>query len=253
MGISGNAGNAIDMKNAGIEFAINRKVKMRTRDMFIGGRRAASSQRFWALRNIDLGIGQGEAVGLIGRNGSGKSTMLKVIAGVLLPDEGSVEVGGAVAPLIELGAGFSPELSGRENVYLSGTILGLSTEEIDDRFQAIADFSEVGDFLDTPLKHYSSGMKVRLGFSIVIQLDHPIFLIDEVLAVGDKAFRKKCQVEMRALAESGRTLVVVSHRDADIQDFCSRAVYLKKGKIEDDGPVDAVLDHYTRDVEGPPA
>ena len=244
-------GNAIELHDVGIEFAINRKAKMRARDLFIHGRRAGASQRFWALRKIDLSIAEGEAVGLVGRNGSGKSTLLKVIAGVLIPDEGTVELNGSVAPLIELGAGFSPELSARENVYLSGTILGLDREQIDARFDDIVEFSEVGDFLDTPLKHFSSGMKVRLGFSIVIQLDHPIFLIDEVLAVGDKAFRKKCYRAMQDLVGSGRTLVVVSHRDQDIQQFCQRAVYLRKGEVVDDGPVDAVLDHYTRDVEAP--
>lgn len=246
-------GNAIDARGVGIEFAINRKVKMRTRDLVIRGRRARSSQRFWALRDVDLSIAEGEAVGLVGRNGSGKSTLLKVIAGVLMPDEGSVDVHGSVAPLIELGAGFSPELSGRENIYLNATILGLSKEQIDERFDAIVEFSEVGQFLDTPLKHFSSGMKVRLGFSIVIQLDHPIFLIDEVLAVGDRAFRRKCRIAMRDLVDTGRTLVVVSHRDADIKRFCNRAVYLRKGQVVDDGPVDDVLAHYNADMDEPRA
>ena len=242
-------GNAIEIKNVGMEFASNRKMKMRTRDIVIRGRRATSSQRFWALRHVDLSIAHGESVGLIGRNGSGKSTLLKVIAGVLIPDEGSAEVDGSVAPLIELGAGFAPELSGRENIYLNATILGLSAEQIEERFDAIIDFSEVGDFLDTPLKHFSSGMKARLGFGIVIQLDHPIFLIDEVLSVGDRAFREKCRVAMESLVASGRTLVIVSHQDEYIRQFCKRVVYLRKGEVVDDGPVEPVLEHYASDVD----
>jgi ABC-2 type transport system ATP-binding protein len=242
-------GNPIEVRDTGIEFAINRKAKMRARDFFIHGRRAASSERFWALRHVDLTVAPGESVGLIGPNGCGKSTLLKIIAGVLLPDEGSVEVVGPIAPLIELGAGFSPELSARENVYLSGTILGLSREQLDEKFDEIVDFAEVRRFLDTPLKHFSSGMKVRLGFSVVIQLDHPVFLIDEVLAVGDKRFRQKSYKAMQDLLGGGRTLVLVSHNDADIERFCDRVVYLRDGRIVDDGPTTDVLARYTRDSE----
>lgn len=242
-------GNAIEVRDAGIEFAINRKVKMRARDLFIHGRRALGTGHFWALRNVNLSVAPGEVVGLVGANGCGKSTLLKIVAGVLVPDEGSVEVDGPIAPLIELGAGFSPELSARENVYMNATILGLAKEQIDERFDAIIDFAEVGKFLDTPLKHFSSGMKVRLGFSIVTQLDHPIFLIDEVLAVGDKSFRAKCYQVMESMIAAGRTMVIVSHGDADIQRFCRRAVYLREGRIVLDGPADEALDRYTRDAE----
>lgn len=250
MAIGELTGTAIEVDNVGIEFAINRKARMRVRDLFVHGRKArADSRRFWALRNVSFTVPAGESIGIVGGNGSGKSTLLKLIAGVLLPDEGTVAVHGRVAPLIELGAGFNAELSGRENVYLSATILGLTTAEIDQRFDAIVDFAEVRKFLDTPLKHYSSGMKVRLGFAIVTQLPHPILLIDEVLAVGDRSFKSKCYAVMDEMIASGRTLVVVSHRDQDIQQFCRRAIYMRQGEVAVDGPVDEVLAAYLADSE----
>jgi len=240
---------AIECRDVGIEFVINRRHKARLRDYVIQGRRA-TSERFWALRHIDLNIAPGDSVGLIGANGSGKSTLLKIIAGVLRPDEGEVIVHGGMAPLIELGAGFSGDLSARENVYLSGMILGLQEREIDEKFEDIVRFAGVRKFLDTPLKHFSSGMKARLGFAIVAQIDYPIMLIDEVLAVGDKAFRRKCNDVLDAkLGRGGRTLVLVSHREGDIRRFCRRVVYLRGGVIVADGEPDEVLARYNRDAE----
>lgn len=244
-------GNAIDVRGVGIEFAVNRKRKLRTRDFFIHGRKAASAETFWALRDVTFSVAPGESIGLVGGNGSGKSTLLKVIAGVLIPDEGTVEVSGPVAPLIELGAGFHPDLTARENAYVNGTILGMTHDDVTERFDEIISFAGVRRFLDTPLRHFSSGMKVRLGFSIVAQLSHPIFLIDEVLAVGDRRFRRKCYRTIESMLEAGRTLVIVSHREKHIRRFCSRALYLSDGELIVDGPPDEVLDRYEADTEGP--
>lgn len=239
---------AIKLTGVGVEFAINRQKKGKVRDLVRGRRRR---ETFWALRGIDLEVRAGESIGLIGSNGSGKSTMLKLIAGVMYPDEGAVEVHGGIAPLIELGAGFSPELSARENVYLSGMILGLTEREIDLKFEDIVAFAGIRRFLDTPLKHYSSGMKARLGFSIVAQIDYPIMLIDEVLAVGDRRFRQKCNTVLeKKLRQGGRTLVLVSHREADIRKFCSRVVYLRQGRVAADGPPDEVFPLYNGEMDG---
>jgi len=248
-GLSTDGQYAIELNDVGIEFAINRKEHLRSRDLFIRGRRARSSERFWALRNINIAIKPGDTVGFVGPNGCGKSTLLKIIAGVLRPDEGIVHVRGEIAPLIELGAGFSPELSARDNIYINGMILGMKKAEIDARFEDIVRFAGIRRFLDSPLKHFSSGMKVRLGFSIVTQLDHPILLIDEVLAVGDRRFRRKCYRAMEEMLAGGRTLVLVSHRDRDIERFCSRAIYLSEGEVVIDGTVEEALHRYARDSE----
>jgi ABC-2 type transport system ATP-binding protein len=238
----------IDVENVGIEFAINRRARMRVRDFFIHGANALPGGKFWGLRNISFQVKQGQALGIIGGNGSGKSTLLKLIAGVLLPDEGKVELTGRVAPLIELGAGFHPDLSARKNVFLSGSIHGLSQAEIEERFDAIVDFAEVRRFLDTPLRHFSSGMRVRLGFAIAAQLPHEIMLIDEVLAVGDKSFQEKSIKVVQDRFNSGKTIVVVSHSDNDIRRFCNRAIYLRQGELVFDGTPDEALDAYDADL-----
>ena len=243
------AENAIELTNVGIEFAINRKTKPHLRDMIFRGQRLRNVEKFWAVRNIDLKVKPGEAVGFVGPNGCGKSTLLKLIAGVYMPDEGTVKVNGDIAPLIELGAGFSGELSARDNIYLNGMVLGLTKEEIDERFENIVKFSGVRRFLDTPLKHFSSGMKVRVGFSVVAQLTHPIMLIDEVLAVGDRKFKRRSYKAMAAMLDAGRTLVLVSHNDKHIERFCDRAVYLKDGRIVMDGGTTEVLARYNADAD----
>lgn len=205
------------------------------------GRRGQMRDRFRALDHVSINIAAGETVGLLGFNGSGKSTMLKLISGVMQPSAGAVGVRGKVAGLIEVGAGFHPDLTGRENIFLNGAILGMTREEIEAHFDEIVDFSEIHEFLDTEVKFYSSGMFLRLAFSVAVHTDPDIFLIDEILAVGDEPFQKKCLDRISQLSEAGKSLVIVSH-DLDLMGrFCERGIVLKKGKKVLDGPIaDAV-------------
>jgi ABC-2 type transport system ATP-binding protein len=204
-------------------------------------RGAVHREDFWALRDIDLEIEAGTTIGLIGPNGSGKSTLLKTIGGIIQPTEGRVQRRGQLAALLELGAGFHPDLTGRENVYLNASILGLSREETDEHFDEIVEFSGIGEFIDTQVKFYSSGMYVRLAFAVAIHVDPDILLVDEVLAVGDEAFQKKCLDKIRAFQEEGRTIILVTHTLSQITDMCNRAIVLAKGGVVFDGdPEDAV-------------
>jgi ABC-2 type transport system ATP-binding protein len=205
---------------------------------------ARTKEQFWAVDDVTFDVMEGESVGLVGANGHGKSTLLKLIAGVLVPDSGSVVVRGGVAPLIELTGGFEGELTARENVYLAGGLHGLSREQIAERFDEIIDFAEIGDFIDTPFRYFSSGMKVRLGFAVVTTLDEPIVLVDEVLAVGDKKFRQKCYLRLDEMLGAGRTLFMVSHGEADLKRFCTRGLYMRRGKLITDGPIDKAIDDY---------
>ncbi len=190
---------------------------------------------FHALDGVSFSIEQGEAVALLGFNGSGKSTMLKLISGVLSPDEGEVRARGRVAGLIEVGAGFHPDLSGRENIYLNAAILGMSKKETEDRFDEIVAFSEIEKFIDTEVKHYSSGMFLRLAFSVAIHTEVDILLIDEILSVGDEPFQRKCLARIRELHDDGKTLVVVSHDLDMVSDLCDRGILLRDGKVAFDG------------------
>ncbi|PRY01458.1 ABC transporter ATP-binding protein [Allonocardiopsis opalescens] len=239
----------IQARDIGVKFAINRRRKLSTRELFIHGFRRQPKGEFWALRDLSFDIAPGDCVGIIGRNGTGKSTLLKVIAGVLMPDEGSVAVHGRVAPLLELRAGFSNDLTGRENIRLVGSLHGMSQRMLDERFDEIVEFSEVGDFIDTPVKHYSSGMRVRLGFALISQLEHPIMLVDEVLAVGDRAFKKKCYDAIEKMLAGGRTMVLVSHNDSDLKRFCNRGLYIKAGRMEVDGTLKEALETYHADSD----
>jgi len=237
----------IEVKNIGIRFVKSRRRQLKLREMFIHGkRRQPSSESFWPLRNLNFNIQPGEAVGVIGRNGTGKSTLLRLVAGVLIPDEGSVTVRGAVAPLLELSAGFSGDLTGRENVHLVGSLHGLSAAFLKAKFDEIVDFAgdQVKRSIDTPVRHFSSGMKVRLGFSVIAQLHHPILLVDEVMAVGDKEFRVKCYDTMERLLAEGRTLVLVSHNEADLTRFCTRGLFIDGGELKVDGTIREALDAY---------
>jgi ABC-type polysaccharide/polyol phosphate transport system ATPase subunit len=205
------------------------------------GRSRKHKEDFWALRDIDLDIEAGTTVGLIGANGSGKSTLLKVIGGIIQPTNGVVRRRGQLAALLELGAGFHPDLTGRENVFLNGAILGLSQKQIEGFFDSIVDFSEIRDFIDTQVKFYSSGMYVRLAFAIAIHVDPDVLLVDEVLAVGDEPFQKKCLDKIKEFQQEGRTIVLVTHDLATVQEMCDRAIVLSHGSvIFDGGAVDGV-------------
>lgn len=205
-----------------------------------------TTEDFWALKDISFNIQKGETVGIIGVNGSGKSSILKLIAGVLYPTKGQVEVQGRIGPLIELGAGFHPELSGRDNIYLNGTILGLSRDQIDEKFDDIVNFAEILEFIDTPVKHYSSGMYMRLGFSIATHINPDILLVDEILAVGDIGFQKKCLNKMRSFHEQGITIVIISHALDLISNFCQKVILLNRGEIDSIGKPDQIISKYNK-------
>jgi lipopolysaccharide transport system ATP-binding protein len=203
-----------------------------------------SDDILWALRDVSFDVAQGEVVGLVGRNGAGKSTLLKVLSRITEPTEGRVVLRGRVSSLLEVGTGFHPELTGRENVYMNGTILGMRKREIDRKFDEIVEFSGVERFLDTPVKRYSSGMKVRLAFSVAAHLEPEVLIVDEVLAVGDAEFQKKCLGKMQNVAGHGRTVLFVSHNMAAIQTLCPRAVALRNGRLVDDGESGEVIRAY---------
>jgi lipopolysaccharide transport system ATP-binding protein len=208
------------------------------------GRRASRGEDFWALRGVDLEVRRGEVVGLVGRNGAGKSTLLKCLSRITPPTEGRIELDGRVGTLLEVGTGFHPELSGRENVYLSGTILGMRRSEIARRFDEIVAFSGIEKFLDTPVKRYSSGMYVRLAFAVAAHLDTDILLVDEVLAVGDAEFQRKCFGKMDDVARTGRTVVFVSHQLSAVQRLCTRAYWIDAGSVRSEGPTAEVVASY---------
>ncbi len=202
-------------------------------------------EEFRALKNISFDVHRGEVVGLVGTNGSGKSTMLKIIAGVLEPSEGEVKVHGNIAPLIELGAGFDPELSARENIYLNGALLGYTKEFIDANFDGIIDFAELKDFVDMPLKNFSSGMVARIAFAIATITEPDILIVDETLSVGDVFFQQKCERRIQHFIESGDvTVLFVSHSMEQVERICQRAVWIEKGDLRMDGPVDEVCKAY---------
>jgi ABC-2 type transport system ATP-binding protein len=216
--------------------------------MFAGAKRRVRPGEFWALRDVSFSVSRGESIGVVGRNGQGKSTLLKLVAKVLLPDEGSVTVHGGVAPLIEITGGFVGDLTVRENVRLTAGLHGMSRAEVNRRFDSIIDFAELADFTETPYKHLSNGMKVRLAFAVVSQLDEPILLVDEVLAVGDKAFREKCYARIDELLAEGRTLFFVSHNERDLRRFCTRGLYIKDHALALDSTIEDVIDRYNTDI-----
>ncbi|MET3466750.1 ABC transporter ATP-binding protein [Microbacterium sp. BDGP8] len=206
---------------------------------WLRGRKTTSV--FHALRGVDIVIEEGESVAILGYNGSGKSTLLKLISGVMQPDGGEVLTRGRVAGLIEVGAGFHPELSGRENVFLNAAILGMSRKEIEARYDDIVAFSEIGEFIDQEVKHYSSGMFMRLAFSVAIHVELDVLLVDEILSVGDAPFREKCRLKFAELIEQRKTLVVVSHDMEMVRELCSRGIVIQKGEVVFDGPVEEAI------------
>lgn len=213
------------------------------------GRKGDLSAKFRALDDVTFDIKEGETVALIGLNGSGKSTTLKLVSGVMKPDSGTVGVRGRVAGLIEVGAGFHPDLSGRDNVFLNGAILGMTRAEIQDRFDDILAFSEIGEFIDTQVKFYSSGMYLRLAFSVAVHTDPDVFLVDEILAVGDEPFQRKCIARIKELVASGKTLMVVSHDLNMVQEICARGIVMEHGRVVFDGESHEAV---RRLREGPP-
>ncbi|WP_251453255.1 ABC transporter ATP-binding protein [Microbacterium sp. Marseille-Q6648] len=241
---------AIEVADLGVRFRRNRRGKRTLKDLFAGAKRRTRPDEFWALRGVSFTVRTGEAIGVVGRNGQGKSTLLKLVAGVMLPDEGSVKVHGGVAPLIEITGGFVGDLTVRENVRLTAGLHGMSRAEVTRRYDGIIDFAELGDFQDTPYKHLSNGMKVRLAFAVVSQLEEPVLLVDEVLAVGDRAFREKCYRRIDELLSEGRTLFFVSHNERDLRRFCTRGLYLDKHRLTLDAPIGEVLDRYNADTDG---
>lgn len=241
---------AITVDGLGIRFRRNRRGRRSLKDLFAGSSRRTRPGEFWALRDVSFDVRQGESIGVVGRNGQGKSTLLKLVAGVLVPDEGSVRVNGGVAPLIEITGGFVGDLTVRENIRLTAGLHGMSRAEVNRRFDGIIGFAEIENFVDMPYKHLSNGMKVRLAFSVVSQLDEPVLLVDEVLAVGDKAFREKCYKRIDELLAEGRTLFFVSHNEKDLRRFCTRGLYLDKGQLVMDAPIAQVLDRYNGDYNG---
>lgn len=210
----------------------------------LSGNGALKKEEFWALQNISFEIKKGEVIGLIGSNGAGKSTALKLLAGIIKPNQGEVEIKGRLSALIEVTAGFHPELTGRENVYLNGTIIGMSKKEIGQKFDEIVEFSGISEFIDTPVKRYSSGMYSRLGFSIASHMEPDILLVDEVLSVGDISFQAKCAQKMRELLNSGTTIILVSHNLTLVQNLCKRVIFLDKGEIRKEGSPEEVIPYY---------
>lgn len=245
--VTGANGIVVTAKDIWKEFRVYHEKNQSIKEIFIK-RKRAEYEAFWALKDVSFAVKQGTTFGLIGENGSGKSTMLKILAKILRPNQGTVAINGKVSALLELGTGFHPELTGRENVYLNGSILGLSRKEIDNRFDDIVAFSELEQFIDTPVKTYSSGMYVRLGFAVATNVDPDILLIDEILAVGDEAFQRKSLDKLYELKRQKKTIIVVSHALSSIAEICDEAIWLDKGEIKAAGPARKVVATYLREV-----
>lgn len=231
----------ITFKNVSKTYTLYKDDKARFKALFFKPRNAKTNK---ALNNVSMVINRGESVGIVGDNGAGKSTLLKMITGVAFPDEGEITVDGKVAALLELTAGFSMEMTGRENIYLKGYVLGLEDSYIKQIEEKIIDFAELGDYIDQPVRTYSSGMKMRLGFAININIEPDILVVDEALSVGDASFKKKCKNKIKDLIKSGVTVLFVSHNKDNVEEVCTRAIYLKSGTVVCDGKVEDVLKVY---------
>jgi ABC-type polysaccharide/polyol phosphate transport system ATPase subunit len=235
----------ITVADIGIKFKMGKHFRVRARDLLVklSHKQNFVTREFWALRHISFTVKQGDTLGIIGGNGSGKSTLLRVIAGIYQPDEGRISINGEVSTLFSLGAGFQPELSGRDNIYLNGVLMGLTRKIIDSKIDPIIEFAELGDFIDMPVKTYSSGMRSRLGFAIAIHTNKDIVLIDEIMSAGDAAFRQKANAEMsRIIGE--KTVVIVSHGMSTIKKFCNQVIWLNRGVIDSTGEPHEVIQHY---------
>jgi len=242
----------ISIRDVGIAYRLYRE-KVTTLKEAVANRfrHLRTSEHFWALRHINLEVQPGEAVALVGHNGSGKSTLLKTIAGVLEPSEGSAQVSGRISPMIELGAGFDSELTGRDNIYLNGALLGFTKKQMEGRFDRIVAFSEIGDFIDMPLKNYSSGMQARLGFAVAQDVEPDLLIVDEVLAVGDERFQQKCKARIADFRSEGVTFIFVSHGLDAAKELCPRAAVLHHGRLQFDGEIEAAWKRYRELELGP--
>lgn len=244
---------AIQLDGLGVCYRRYRRRLMTLKEAAVNLFRGSGHEDFWALKNVDLTIRRGESVGIIGPNGAGKSTLLKAVAGVMPPSEGSVRVNGRIAPLINLGAGFNNELTGRENILLNGAIMGLSRAEMNRRMDRIVEFAGVGEFIDVPLNAYSSGMKARLGFAVVSDVDADVVLLDEIFSVGDEEFKAKASARTEEFFQSrNMSVILVSHSLELVEDICDRVIHIDQGSIVDDGPPHAVIASYRESVLGSP-
>lgn len=243
----------IEANNLGIRFSRNRLRNRRWTHLF-RSEKDQSSREFWGLRGVSFQITQGEAVGVVGANGQGKSTLLKLVAGLLIPDEGTVALHGGVAPLVNISGGFKNDLTVRDNVFIVSGLHGRNKEEIEASFDDIIEFAEIGDFTDTPFRHLSSGMKTRVAFALITSLDEPTVIIDETLSVGDRAFKAKAYERLDSMLAGGKTVFIVSHSDKQLQRLCTRGLYLRRGRLVADGPIDEILAQYgtDRETEGHP-
>ena len=239
--------NAVEVNNVSMRFNLARERVDNIKEWFVRRLRGKQTavDEFWALKDVSFNIPKGDSFALVGSNGSGKSTMLKIISGILTPTTGSVTINGSIAPLIELGAGFDMELTGRENVFLNGAVLGHSKKMMLEKYDEIIDFSELKQFEDVPVKNYSSGMLARLGFSVATMVKPDILIVDEILAVGDFAFQQKCQKRMEDMMSGGTTVVLVSHSEHDVKRICKHAAWINKSKLMYVGESDKVLEAYT--------
>ncbi|MCI8562549.1 ABC transporter ATP-binding protein [bacterium D16-51] len=241
---------AVHVNDVGMRFRLNHERVDNLKEYAIKFlKRDLKYNEFWALKEINFKIRKGERLGVLGMNGSGKSTLLKMVSGVLKPTTGTVQTRGVIAPLLELGAGFSKEYTGRENIYLYGAVLGYSKEFLDEKFDEIVDFSGLGEFIEVPIKNYSSGMKARLGFSIATVVEPDILILDEVLSVGDKKFRKKSENKIMSMFDQGVTVLFVSHSLEQVQRLCNKAIILDSGRLVAKGPVHEVASIYKNMTE----
>ncbi len=242
--------NVIELKNVGIKFNLSQEKVDSLKEYVIKLiKKELMYNEFWALKDVTFSVKKGDRVGLLGLNGAGKSTLLKIICGVYKPSEGTVSHKGVIAPLLELGAGFDPQYTGKENIFLYGSVLGYSRKYLEEKYDEIVEFSELEKFIDVPLKNYSSGMKARLGFSIATIADPDILILDEVLSVGDAKFRKKSEKKIMDMFERGVTVIFVSHQLEQIQKICNKAIILQKGTLVAEGDIDTISEMYTQMIE----
>ncbi|ROP63997.1 ABC transporter ATP-binding protein [Curtobacterium sp. PhB115] len=239
--------SAVSVEHISKRFRMYHERNDSLKSMVMRGKKSVHED-FWALKDVSFEVPHGSTFGLIGKNGSGKSTLLKCLAKILWPEEGSITARGKQASLLEVGSGFHPELSGRENVFLNGSILGMSRKEVARKFDDIVSFSGVGNFIDQPVKNYSSGMYVRLGFSVAVAVTPDILVVDEVLAVGDATFRKRCQTKFKEMKDEGRTVILVSHSMGTVKDMCDQVAWLNEGELKMIGPTKKVVSAYEATV-----